>query len=65
MTINEGIMYNASRQKNEVMSIRTPSEQKNRGLVLLGFFMLLLLIIAVQPFANVVGGYTCSDGNEK
>lgn len=40
-------------------------QRKNRGVPVLGFFMLLLLIIAVQPFANIVGCYTCYDGNEE
>ena len=27
-------------------------------------FMLLLSVVTVQPFANIVGGYTCCDGDQ-
>ena len=41
-------------------------QSKNPGVAAPGFsFRLLLSTVAVQPFANVIGRYTCCDGNKK
>ena len=62
LTISPSMLYNASRQKDVNVHLDT----KKRGVPVLAFLLCcLLLVITVQPLANVIGSYTCSNGDDE
>ena len=71
--IENRICYNASRQSDEMYS--QTIQQKPRSSHLRGFLSVMAgwinpqadyqLLFSVQPFADVVGDYTCQDRKHK
>ena len=57
------ICYNASRQSE--VSVHTSTQRKPPDGIPGVFFWLVVIAIAIQPFDDVVAGYTTHDSDQK